>query len=368
MDIVCEKSVLSSALGIVQRAVAAKSPLPTLKGILFDCKDDQLYLSATDLELGLRCTVNIEVRSPGSVVLPAKLLTEFVRRLPEGNVRLFSDNENPMQVTIACGAVKFNITGFSAEEFPKLPETSDPNTEFAVNEGLFKEMLMQTEVAIAREETRPILTGILLEVDNDKIKLVATDGHRLAYRQAKVEISETTKAVIPGKVVQELIRILDDEGNDLKIHIGNSDITFMVDSIVLSSRLLEGKYPPYQQIIPSDFKTTVVTEAKPLLAALERAEVVAREGANNLVKLSVGEELNISASSPDIGNLEDTVATEKTGEDLDIRFNVKLLLDSLKNIKSQQVSIDLTGEFSPCLIRPLHDHNYIHLVLPVRLS
>lgn len=368
MHVICEKKVLAAALSLVQRAVAIKSPLPTLKGVLLETGENGLILNATDLEFSIRCQTENQVLEHGSIVLPAKLLTEFVRKLPDGNVSIQTATENPLAVTISSEHIKFDLSGYSPEEFPRLPEIQEDATVFTVEEGLLREMLSQTEVAMARDDVRPVLTGLLLEI-TDKIKLVATDGHRLAYRQAPATDEGQVKAIIPGKAVQELVKILDDDfEKKVTVYLNSTDIIFDLKGIILSSRLVEGKYPPYQQIIPSDFKTTLVAETQPLLSALERAEIIAREG-NNLVMLEVdGQGIKITAVNQDIGSFEDYAPATVEGEPLEIRFNVRLLLDCLRNIKNQQVNMDLTGPFSPCMIRPVQDHNYLHLVLPVRIS
>ncbi|MGI6365730.1 MAG: DNA polymerase III subunit beta [Bacillota bacterium] len=370
MHVVCEKNTLAAALSLVQRAVAVKSPLPTLKGILLETEEDGLIFSATDLDFGIRCRIKNQVLEHGAIVLPAKILTEFVRRLPEGLVTIQTDPENALKATVSCAGIKFELSGFSAAEFPSLAEVSASASKIEIEEGLLKEMLTQTEVAVARDETRPVLTGLLLEAEADKLKFVATDGHRLAFRQAQANQGLQLKAIIPGKAVQEVIKILEDSPDkNAIIYLDNSNIVFAMDEITLSSRLVEGKYPPYQQIIPSDFKTSLVVETANMRAALERAEIIVKEGGNNLVKLDVdGGGIKVLAVNQDVGSSEDYVQASVEGEPLEIRFNVRLLLDCFRNIKDQQVNIDLTGPFSPCMIRPVQNHNYLHLVLPVRIS
>jgi len=370
MEVICEKNVLAAALGLAQRAVSLKSPLPNLKGILFETGEKGLILSATDLELGITCLAETRVVEHGSVVLPAKLLTEFVRKLPDSLVKIKTDPENPLKVYIECGRVKFEVTGFAAEEFPGLPKVKEEGVRLKLKEGLFREMLSQTEVAVAREDTRPVLTGMLMEATGGKLKLVATDGHRLAFRQAPLEGDEDLKTIIPGRAVQELIKILSpDLEQEVLIRADNSCISFEMEGLVLSSRQVEGKYPPYQQIIPSNFTTTAVADAGDFTAALERAEVLVRDGGNNLVKLEVGANgIKLLAQNADVGIIDDLIEAEVEGEEVAIRFNVRLLLDSFRNIKEKKVNLDFTGEFSPCLIRPVEEHNHLHLVLPVRIN
>lgn len=370
MNILCEKSVLAAALSLTQRAVALRSPLPNLKGILLETGEHGLILSATDLEFGITCQVETKVIEHGSVVLPAKVLTEFVRKLPEDLVEIKTNPDNALQVHITCGPIKFDLSGYSPDEFPNLPEVKEEAISITVNEGLLREMLTQTEVAMAREDTRTVLTGLLMEVDKTKLKFVSTDGHRLAFRQAVIPETQQLKAIIPGRAVQELIKILDpDMGEDVTVKVDNSNIAFDIKGVALSSRLVEGKYPPYQQIIPTNYKTAAVVDSAALTAALERAEILVRDGGNNLVKFDVGETgIRLSAYSQDIGSIDDFISGGVEGEPVEIRFNVRLLLDCFRNIKDSEVNIDLTGEFSPCMIRPVGEHNYLHLVLPVRVS
>lgn len=370
MHITCEKNILAAALNLVQRAVALRSPLPTLKGVLLETGENCLILSTTDLDFGIKCKVVTQINEHGAIVLPAKLLTEFVRKLPEGMVTIKSETDNPLKVNVSCGPILFELAGFSSEEFPRLPSVENPVGKIAISEGLLKEMLAQTEVAMARDETRPVLTGLLLETEAQKIKLAATDGHRLAFRQAASEEDDQIKGIIPGKAVLELIKILDeDHEKQVSISIDRTNIVFALEGLVLSSRLIEGKYPPYQQIIPTDFKTSLAVDTKSLLAALERAEIIVREGGNNLVKLEISPEgIKIMAINQDVGSFQDFIKAEVQGEPLEIRFNVRLLLDCLRNIKDAEVNLDLTGPYSPCMIRPVQDLNYLHLVLPVRIS
>lgn len=370
MNILCQKTVLAAALGLTQRAVALRSPLPNLKGILFKTDKTGIVLSATDLEFAITCQVETKVLEHGAIVLPAKLLTEFVRKLPDSLVELKTDPENPLKVIVKCDQIEFELSGFSPEEFPNLPQAKEEAIQFTIGEGLLREMLTQTEVAIAREDTRPVLTGLLMEVAGDKIKCISTDGHRLSYRQTTLAGAQDLKAIVPGRAVQELIKILEADA-ERQVKISIDDVNFVADleGIVLSSRLVEGQYPPYQQIIPSNFKTAVVVNTGILSAALERAEILVRDGGNNLVKLGIkGKGIELQALSQDVGKINDFIGAGVEGEELEIRFNVRLLLDCLKNIKEPEVNLDLTGEFSPCLIRPVGDHDQLHLVLPVRVN
>lgn len=370
MYVVCEKNVLAAALNLTQRAVAPKSPLPNLKGILFETDPQGLTLSATDLEFGITCRAETKILEHGSIVLPAKLLTDFVRKLPDSLVEIKTDPDNPLKIHIKCDPVSFELSGFAPEEFPNLPDVKEQATSFSLKEGLLREMLMQTEVAVAREDTRPVLTGLLMEVTKEKLKFVATDGHRLAFRQAVIGGDHDLKTIIPGRAVQELIRILEpDMDRQVSVSVDSTCISFNLNGLVLSSRLVEGQYPPYQQIIPTNFKTALVVDGEALTAALERAEILVKDGGNNLVKLDAkGEGIELLAYNQDVGTINDFVSAGVEGEDVEIRFNVRLLLDCFKNIKEREVSMDFTGEFSPCLIRPVGDHDYLHLVLPVRIN
>lgn len=370
MNILCQKSVLAAALSLTQRAVALRSPLPNLKGILFQTEENHVILSATDLEFAITCKVETKILEHGAVVLPAKLLTEFVRKLPDSLIEIKSDKENPLKIIITCDQIKFELSGYAPEEFPSLPQVAEGAARFNLDEGLLREMLIQTEIAMAREDTRPVLTGLLMEIGGGKIRFVATDGHRLAYRQALLPGELDLKAIIPGRAVQELIKILENDAEQpVNISLDEANLVVELNGLTLSSRLVEGKYPPYQQIIPTNFKTAVVVNCGILTTALERAEILVRDGGNNLVRLGIKETgVELQAFSQDIGVIDDFVGAGIEGEEMEIRFNVRLLLDCLKNVKEAEVNLDLTGEFSPCLVRPVGDHDHLHLVLPVRVN
>ncbi len=368
MKVSATKENLAYGVQTVQRAVSAKNPLPVLSGILLKIINGRLVFTATDLEMGIECGVPVSVIEDGGVVLPARYFSEIVRRLPDVKITIEVDKENN-STSIKYGQSEFNLLGLSAEDFPILPEI-DSDSIFNIKQELFKNMIKQVGFAISTDDNRPIFTGILMEIENENIKLVATDTHRLAYREGVVEKNEPDlikSVIIPGKTLNELNRIMTGESEELKIAFGQNQVVFEMPGVRLISRLIEGQFPNYKQVIPQGCKTKVKVKTKELLEATERASLLAKEGAN-VIKLNISEgTMFINSNSPEIGKIEEQIPVEIEGEEAQIAFNSKYLLDVLKAIDADEILLELTGSLSPGIIKPAEGEKYIYLILPIRI-
>ena len=309
MKISAIKDNLSYGVQIVQRAVSSKNPLPILSGILVKASNGQLTFTATDLELGVECKVPITVIEDGGVVLPAKYFSEIVRRLPDVVIDIDVNKENNSTL-IKYGKSEFSLLGLSVEDFPMLPSIGSEAT-IKVKQDVFKNMIKQVSFATSTDDNRPIFTGVLMEIENDNIKLIATDTHRLAFRSGKIGESETVKeksVIIPGKTLNELNRIMNSDNEDLIIAFGDNQVVFEMPGIKLISRLIEGQFPNYKQVIPEGCKTKIKLKTKELLEATERASLLAKDG-SNVIKLTVSQEiLIINSSSPEVGKIEEQIS------------------------------------------------------------
>lgn len=367
MKIFCSKDALLSGVNAVQRAVSNKNTLPVLQGILIIAEQQSLQFAATDLEMGIRCEVPVQVTEEGTMIVPAKLFTEVVRKLPDTTIML---EERDKIITICYNQSEIVLNGYDPEEFPLLPDLIDP-VSFTLPTMIFKNMIRQTVFSCAIEENRPVFTGTLLQIEGSSIRLVATDTHRLAYSIAEIPNPEELQfsGIIPAKTLSEIYRLLHDEDEVLTISSTNTQVVFQFGSIYLVSRLIEGQFPNYKQVIPQTCETKVNLSVKSFLEAVERASLLSRDKSGaNIIRINVDKtELRIDQSS-ELGKISEQIGIKMEGKDVIIAFNAKFLIDALKVIDSDQIIFELSGPFSPGVMRPLDNPNYLYLVLPVRTS
>ncbi len=366
MKFFCNSRALLYGISIVQKAVSSKSTLPILKGIYIKAFDQNLRLITTDMELGIDHIMDANVIEKGSVVVDARLFGEIIRRLPDSEVEIsLKDNS---ELLIRCGPIKFNILSYNPSEFPELPKIKEEQV-YEISQKLFKDMIRQTIFATAEDETRPILTGALIEIEKNMLNMVALDGYRVALRKGKIESQTDNKVVIPGKTLNEVNRIMSGEEDEkVKISLTSNHALFTIDNTKLISRLLEGEFINYNQIIPKEFKSKVKIETEQLLDDIERASLLGREGHNNLVKFTIKDDEITIDSSSELGNAHEKIGIELEGEDLQIAFNSRYLIDALRVIDDDIIYLEFTTNLSPGIIKPSTNDNIIYLVLPVRLA
>ena len=363
MRFTCDNNDLNASLSIVSRALAVRSPKPILEGILFESCDEGLRLTCTDLAMGIRTVIPATFTEEGRVVLPGRLLCEVVRKLPGGQVE-FSVNDR-LQATIRCASSRTNITGLDPVEYPELPPVSGHT--FSVPQGKLKDMIGRTIFAIAVDESRPILTGCLLEIGRDLMRVVALDGFRLAMREEAIEgPQQEVSAVVGGKVLADIAKILGDSDEPVSVCVSGSHIRLNVGATHIVARLLEGEFIRYRQILPQEWQTRVTISRADLGSAIDRASLIAREGKNNLVRFKIdGETLEI-ASNSETGDTQETLDVTTEGKDLTIAFNVRYITDVLKALSDDEVVMRFNSNVSPCVVCPTEGEAYLYLVLPVR--
>ncbi|MBS4534945.1 DNA polymerase III subunit beta [Clostridium sp. D2Q-14] len=356
---------LSKHINIVQKGISSKTTLPILDGILIEAYDNYLKLTGTDLELGIETKIKCEIIEEGKIVIPSRIFGDIIKKLPNNDINLETDLD--YNIHIVCDNSEFNILGNSADEYPELPEINDEKS-FKIPKDLLKNMIRQTVFATAQDETRPILTGALLEVKNNNATLVALDGYRLALKNSSISYDSDIKVVIPGKTLNEVNRILDDEDNNIKIMFTSSHILFNLGDTIINSRLLEGQFLNYKDIIRNEYKSQVIVKTNDIKESIERASLLAREGKNNLVKFDIKDDKMVITSNSEIGNVHEDVNIELEGEDIVIAFNSKYILEGLKVIDSDEVIMNFISNVNPCIMKPKEDENYTYLILPVRLA
>lgn len=369
MKITCAKDKLNYAVQAVQKAVASKTPLPILTGIYLSAKNGKLELQATDYEIGISCTIEAEVHEPGDTVLSGKYFQEMVRKLPGDTVQLESSKED-RTIKINSNFSQFNLLSLPAEEYPVLKRPTGDNL-FTVKDEVLKDLIKKTVFACSTDEARPIFTGGLLEADQDGIRMVATNTHRLALKKADADpAANPIKMIIPAKILNELARVLNyEEPMDVTVYWLKNQVMFVFDDIYIISRLIEGQFPDYNKVIPASFNTTVKINTSDFLDAVERVSLLARDGEYNIIKFAFGGDMvTITSNNPDIGKAYETVAAQISGNDLEIAFNAKYVTDILKNINSEEMTFALNTPLSPARIKPLDDDNYTYIITPVRTN
>ncbi|WP_026476755.1 DNA polymerase III subunit beta [Alkaliphilus transvaalensis] len=360
----CPQKNLLNSISIVQKSVSSKSNLPILKGIYLEATSGQLKLIGTDLEIGIESIIEAEVLQEGSIVIDAKLFSEIIRKLPDATVDISIEDDH--QVLIKCENSKFNILSQSANDFPELPVVEEEQI-YEIPQELFRNMIRQTVFATSQDESRPILTGVLMEIEEEKLNMVALDGYRLALRRGKISADSSYKVVIPAKTLNEISRIMNvDEEEPIKIALTENHGLFTIGNTKLISRLLEGEFINYNQILPKEYKSRIKINTKNFLNSIERASLLGREGKSNLVKFSVGDDKMVITSNSELGKVYEEIGIHLTGKDLEIAFNAKYFIEALKSIDDEEIYLDLTTNVSPGIIRSIHNDNFIYLVLPVR--
>ena len=363
----CEKALLQQAVSAVSRAVAAKSSIPALEGILLECEDG-LRLSGYNMQTGIRTTVDAEVQEAGRIVLNARLFGEMIRRLPDDMV-LF-DADEKLNVKLNCGDASFEMPGLSGDDYPELPEVDD---EYSVTleQRTLKAMIDQTSFAVSLNETRPIHTGVLFEISDKGLTMVAVDGFRLALRREPLEHIDggAFRFVAPGSALNEVEKICSDTDDMVTVIQGKRHLLFEAGSTQLICRRLEGEFLDYKNAIPKNNPISVEVDNKVMIESLDRVSVVISEKLKSPVRcVFSGDRVFMSARTGN-GEARDICPIRGDGQELEIGFNNRYLMDALRYAPAETVKMQLNTGISPCIITPVDDSDsFLYMVLPVRLK
>ncbi|KYD21175.1 DNA polymerase III beta subunit [Parageobacillus toebii] len=376
MKIKIDREALVQSVQDVMKAVSPRTTIPILTGIKIAATPQGVTLTGSDSDISIESfipteeedKVLVEVIETGSIVLQARFFSEIVKKLPQNTIEI--EVQPNFLTVIRSGKAEFSLNGLDAEEYPRLPQIEEENV-FKIPTDLLKTVIRQTVFAVSTSETRPILTGVNWRIENGELICTATDSHRLALRKAKIETEnqQSYNVVIPGKSLNELSKILDDSNDPVDIVITANQILFKTKHLLFFSRLLDGNYPETTRLIPTDSKTDIIVNAKEFLQAIDRASLLAREGRNNVVKLTTLNDgiIEISSISPEIGKVTEEIQSESIeGEELKISFSAKYMMDALKALDGTDIQISFTGAMRPFLLRPLHSDSMLQLILPVR--
>ena len=364
MNIICSKQKLQEAISIVTKAITGKTTMPILEGIYIEAANNCLTLIGSDMDVSIETKVEADVIKEGSIVIDSKIFSEIIRKLPNSDVKIEISENDLIQIT--CEKSVFNLVFMNPSDYPALPSINE-DLSVEVPQNLLKNMIKGTSFAIAQDEARPILQGILFEVKNKELNLVALDGYRLAVRSELLDVDDNIEVVIPGKTLNEVSKILEDTSDIVKITFTNNHILFNVGDTKIISRLLDGKFVNYVSLLPQEYKLCVDVKKQDLQNGLERASLMAKEGNSNLIKLDIQDENLIITSNSQLGKVREEVAINLQGEELQIAFNSRYLLDVLKNMEEEDIVMEMSSSVSPCVIKAKNSNNGKYLVLPVRL-
>ncbi|MBP3769725.1 MAG: DNA polymerase III subunit beta [Lachnospira sp.] len=366
MKLVFTKSNLNKAVGIVMKAVPTRTTMNILECILIDATTNEIRFTGNDMELGIETIVEGEIIEKGKIAIDAKLFSEIVRKLPDNDITLTTDSNNNALIT--CEKSKFNIAGKSGDDFSYLPAIIKDKM-ITLSQFQLKEVINQTIFSIAINDNNKMMTGELFEVNEGTLKVVGLDGHRIAIRNIKLEgRSDDVRVVIPGKTLQEISKILNaDAESFINIYFTNNHVLFEFDQTHVVSRLIEGDYFKISQMLSNDYETKVSINKKEFLDSIDRANLLIREGDKKPIIINIlNGLLQVNVNSA-IGALNEDIDIDKEGKDIMIGFNPKFLMDALRVIDDENVTMYLVNHKSPCFIRD-KEENYIYLILPVNFT
>lgn len=363
MKIVCSKSNLLTGVQTVSKAVPNKTTMSILECILVDTTDGSIKLTANDMELGIETIIEGEILEKGVIALDAKIFLEIVRKLPDNDITIETDPT--FKTTIICEKAKFNIIGKSGEDFSYLPEIAK-NDSVVISQFTLKEVIRQTIFSIADNENNKLMTGELFEINNDMLKVVSLDGHRISIRKIALKNSyDSKKVVVPGKTLSEISKILSgDMDKDVNIFFTDKHILFELGDTVVVSRLIEGEYFKIDQMLSSDYETKIKMNKRELLDCIDRATLLVKEGDKKPVIIDVKDTSMQLKMNSTVGSMDEDIDIEKEGKDLKIGFNPKFLIDALRVIEDEEILLYMVNPKAPCFIKD-EKESYIYMILPV---
>lgn len=366
MKIICSKAALLNGVQIVSKAVPNKTTMSILECILLDTTKGNITLTANDMELGIETIIEGDILEKGIIALDAKIFLEIVRKLPDSDITIETDDT--FKTTITCEKAKFNIIGKSGDDFSYLP-VLEKNESVMISQFTLKEVIRQTIFSIADNDSNRLMSGELFDIRDDILKVVSLDGHRISIRRIQLKDSyEARKVVVPGKSLNEISKILSgDMDQDVSIFFLDKHIVFEFDNTIVVSRLIEGEYFNIDQMLSNDYETKVKMNKKELLNCIDRATLLVKEGDKKPIIINILDEVMELKINSTVGSMNEEIDIQKSGKDLMIGFNPKFLIDALRVIDDEEIDIYLVNPKAPCFIRD-KEEKYIYLILPVNFT
>jgi DNA polymerase III subunit beta len=365
VKVTCPKEELTRALSIVGRAVSTRATVQVLGGVLLRASGGRLELSATDMELSLRLSVEAQVEGDGAVVAPGRLFVDLARLLPESEVVIDHRPEQGV-LEVTCGPASYKLNTYSAEDFPKLPAVEGAQT-FGVDTSAFLETVSRVARAASRDESRPVLTGVLVRFEGGKLIMAATDSYRMSVKETELaqEAAAELEAIVPARALTELSRIAQDSG-ELQIGVQENHVVFGAGEVWLTTRRIDGQFPNYKQLLPETFEHEVALPREEFLEVVRRASVMAQRNSPLRLRFAEGE-VTVSAQTQDVGEAKDSLPVPFSGEPLEIGFNPEFLRDGLESVESEEVALRLISPLRPGLLYS-EPEDFSYLIMPIRLA
>ena len=367
MLVSCNTTQLNKAIQTVQKAISSKPNTPIFSGIHMLTNNNKLEIQAMNLNMAISCTIDADIAEPGEIVVSAKYLAELICKLPD-EILTLAQNEEMNTVKVSSGKSEFQMLLMNEEDYPKFP-TFDANKSITLEDSIVKKLIKKTIFACSTEESRPLFTGILVDVQDGKITFVATNTHRLAIKSLPYANTENLSVIIPSKVLTEISRNLTGEmPQQVVISLLDNQIMVTIDNVVIVSRLIEGKFPDYKRVIPPKFAITSKINVKELAGAVERVALFSTDGDYSIIKICVDKnELTITSSSPEVGVGREVISCASEGEKLNVAFNASYILDILKNLEAEEAVLSMNTSLSPVCITCEQEADYTYIVTPVRV-
>lgn len=366
MFVTLEREKLLEAVNHLSRIVSAKTSLPVLEGILLSAESGKVTLISYNLEIGIKKEIYSNTSEPGDIVINAKILGEILRKLDAPYVEISTDDR--LMCHIKSGSAVFDIMGMAAADFPEMPSVSE-NNKFVLGGEIIKNMVRRTIFAVAQNEgTRPILTGINITLAPGVIKFVAIDGYRLAIRNEKINIDKEMSLIVSGKAISELVKIINDQDEDVEIFVSNNLICFKTDGYSFISRLLDGDFVDYKKTIPETYKQRIFIKTKELIDTVERISLVINDTFSTPIRCIISENNIIFSCTSAVGRATENFPINLEGEEFEIGLNSRYLTDALKATESDKVKIEFNGPSSGVLIKPIDSDDFTYMVMPMRLK
>ena len=371
MKLICEKDNILKALNSVTKAVATKTTMPILEGILIQTNDNEVKFTTYDLEIGIEYIINCEVKEQGATVVNAIMFSEIIRRLPDSEIKITLDEKNLL--VIECEGSLYKLATMNPDEFPELPQINIENS-IEIEQNSLKDMIRKTIFAVSTEENRPIFTGCLFEIKNNKLNVVAVDGFRLAWKSKFLQnkINDFT-AVIPGRTLNEINKIMVDSYDVIKIGIAKNQALFEMENCKIVTRLLDGEFLNYSSVIPENWETRIRVDKNTIQNCFERISLISSSSIEKEKKYPVKVNVDIGkvtiSCTNQTGDTKEEMYVTTEGKNLEAGFNPKYFLDALRTIDDQEVFVDFGTSISPCIIRPVEEGgDYIYMILPIRMK
>ena len=370
MNFICEKETILKAINSVINGVASKTTMPVLEGILIQTNEDEVKLTSYDLEIGIEYIINAQVKEQGNTVVNAIMFSEIIRKLPNKEIKITINSNNLLE--IECEGSLYKLATMNPDEFPELPKINIENV-VEIEQTVLKNMIRKTIFAVSQEENRPIFTGCLFEIVDNKLNVVAVDGYRLAIKSCNINMrTNNFSSVIPGKTLNEINKIMADSFDIVKVGISKNQALFEMENCKIVTRLLDGEFLKYQNTIPSNWETRIKVNKNSIQNCFERIILISASSIEKEKKYPV--KINIEVGKVTIscanqtGDAKEEIYVETEGKELEIGFNPRFFLDALKAVDDEEVYIEFGTNRSPCIIKPIEDGDYTYMILPIKMK